>query len=226
MRIDRKMLSLREKPGLSQFHFVHQNISYKLCWKRTRPSLWETWFMETPYLSLRTILTLILLTWRLWWAPNNASKWQMGFNSAFKKLISNSYLQVYFPCTYSCWIYTCKYPSAMSATGTVNSNFWLDLPNSIRRRLYILWSSSDLSHLEYYGVSFAKRVMCPKTRCNISEDFNLQQHSREIIKSRMKFLTMQFPESTLLLPLPYEGLSKHCTHLLFLKPVMLCSSLE
>jgi hypothetical protein len=32
------------------------------------------------------LLTLILLTWRIWWAPNNASKWQMGFNSAFKGL--------------------------------------------------------------------------------------------------------------------------------------------
>jgi len=31
-------------------------------------------------------LTLILLTWRIWWAPNNASKWQTGFNSAFKGL--------------------------------------------------------------------------------------------------------------------------------------------
>ena len=31
-------------------------------------------------------LTLILLTWRIWWAPNNASKWQMGFNLAFKVL--------------------------------------------------------------------------------------------------------------------------------------------
>ena len=30
------------------------------------------------------LLTLILLKWRIWWAPNNASKWQMGFNSAFK----------------------------------------------------------------------------------------------------------------------------------------------
>ena len=30
--------------------------------------------------------TLNLLTWRIWWAPNNASKWQMGFNSAFKGL--------------------------------------------------------------------------------------------------------------------------------------------
>jgi len=31
-------------------------------------------------------LTLILLTWRIWRAPNNASRWQMGFNSAFKGL--------------------------------------------------------------------------------------------------------------------------------------------
>ena len=31
-------------------------------------------------------LTLILLTWRIWLTPNNASKWQMGFNSAFKGL--------------------------------------------------------------------------------------------------------------------------------------------
>jgi hypothetical protein len=32
-------------------------------------------------------LTLILLTWRIWWVPNNANKWQMGFNSTFKALI-------------------------------------------------------------------------------------------------------------------------------------------
>jgi hypothetical protein len=31
-------------------------------------------------------LSLILLTWRIWWAPNNASRWQMGFNSEFKML--------------------------------------------------------------------------------------------------------------------------------------------
>ena len=31
-------------------------------------------------------LTLIVLTWRIWWAPNNASRWQMKFNSAFKEL--------------------------------------------------------------------------------------------------------------------------------------------
>ena len=36
-------------------------------------------------------LTLILLTCRIWWAPNNASKWQMGFNSEFKGLIQSLY---------------------------------------------------------------------------------------------------------------------------------------
>ena len=41
-----------------------------------------------------TQLTLILLTWRIWWAPNNASRWQMGFNSAFKGLMSET-----------CWVH-------------------------------------------------------------------------------------------------------------------------
>jgi len=31
-------------------------------------------------------LTLILLTWRIWWASNNASRWQMGLNWAFNVL--------------------------------------------------------------------------------------------------------------------------------------------
>jgi len=31
-------------------------------------------------------LTLILLTWSIGWALNNVSKWQTGFNSAFKGL--------------------------------------------------------------------------------------------------------------------------------------------
>ena len=31
-------------------------------------------------------LILILLTWTIWRAPTNASKWRMGFNSAFKGL--------------------------------------------------------------------------------------------------------------------------------------------
>jgi len=29
--------------------------------------------------ACRADLTRILLTWKIWWAPNNAAKWQMGF---------------------------------------------------------------------------------------------------------------------------------------------------
>jgi len=32
-------------------------------------------------------LTLTLLAWRIWWARNHASRWQIGFHSAFKELI-------------------------------------------------------------------------------------------------------------------------------------------
>ena len=32
-------------------------------------------------------LTLTLLTWTIWRAPTDASKWRMGFHSAFKGLI-------------------------------------------------------------------------------------------------------------------------------------------
>jgi hypothetical protein len=39
--------------------------------------------------TFKTILTLILLTWTIWRAPTNASKWRMGFNSAFKGLKLN-----------------------------------------------------------------------------------------------------------------------------------------
>ena len=40
--------------------------------------------------SCTTSLTLNLLKWRIWRAPKNASRWQMGFNSAFKGLKFNN----------------------------------------------------------------------------------------------------------------------------------------
>ena len=56
----------------------------------------ETSRMGAPYvydISRLKIndLTLILLTWRKWWAPNNASKQHMGFNSGFKGLNTTSW---------------------------------------------------------------------------------------------------------------------------------------
>jgi hypothetical protein len=42
--------------------------------------------INIQWVTRRRSLTLTSLTWRIWWAPNNASKRQMGFNSAFKGL--------------------------------------------------------------------------------------------------------------------------------------------
>jgi len=56
-------------------------------------TLWHLYLVSklitylTPWMRQSSLLTLTLLTWRLWWALNNASRWQMGFNSAFKGLI-------------------------------------------------------------------------------------------------------------------------------------------
>ena len=46
---------------------------------------WQTYTAQLVKNSLFlyilwTSLTHILLTWRIWWAPNNASQWEMGFN--------------------------------------------------------------------------------------------------------------------------------------------------
>ena len=40
------------------------------------------------YFDVNTSLTLILLTWKIVWGPNNSSRWQMEINSAFKGLKS------------------------------------------------------------------------------------------------------------------------------------------
>jgi hypothetical protein len=50
-------------------------------WWLSRLLGWRLWNLATA-----DILTLTPLTWRTWWAPNNASRWQMGFNSEFRWL--------------------------------------------------------------------------------------------------------------------------------------------
>ena len=88
--------------------------SRHMCFVSITPRLLCSWGKEPPLRSgseavlLRDILTLIMLMWRIWWAPNNASKWQMGFNSAFKGLI-------YF------WFYTTKVHRVYQASGTRGS---------------------------------------------------------------------------------------------------------
>ena len=60
------------------------NYHYSL---RNNPKARSSHLLGGGILGITPLLTLILLTWRKWWAPNNASKQQMGFNSGFKGLI-------------------------------------------------------------------------------------------------------------------------------------------
>ena len=53
-----------------------------------RLGIYETHYRQT---RPRDRLTLILLNWKIRWATNNASRWQKGFNSAFKGL-NNTWL--------------------------------------------------------------------------------------------------------------------------------------
>ena len=70
---------------------LHLNFSTPVCkmWIIQEPKklkLWNKPHFEEKNGECAACSTLILLTWRKGWAPNNASKWQMGFNSAFKEL--------------------------------------------------------------------------------------------------------------------------------------------
>ena len=51
---------------------------------------WVIPVVFVQYRIIKCVLTLILLMWNIGWAPTNASKWQMEFNSAFKGLISQN----------------------------------------------------------------------------------------------------------------------------------------
>ena len=76
--------------GLCDELITRPEESYRLLWVIVCDL--ETSRIGAPYTydisSLRVNdLTLILLMWRKWWAPNNASEQQMRFNSSFKGLI-------------------------------------------------------------------------------------------------------------------------------------------
>jgi len=52
------------------------------------------------------LLTLYLLTWKIWWATNNARKRQMGFNSAFEGLMwtgCSLELNLSYLSSFHCW---------------------------------------------------------------------------------------------------------------------------
>jgi len=80
-------------------------------------------------------LTLILLTWRIWWASNNASKWQMGFKSAFKLLMLNLVVYKFIDKLQKVKIWNCEQPKStgsnrkramenLKSTITLNKRAW------------------------------------------------------------------------------------------------------
>ena len=85
--------------NLTVFHLV-KNVYYfmdrdSLLPYSQRPA---TYFfptlMQSRY-SYPICLTLTLLTWRIWWSRNNASRWQMSFNSAFNVFRFSEFLNIF-----------------------------------------------------------------------------------------------------------------------------------
>jgi hypothetical protein len=64
-----------------------QPCEWKLRSSRKRTSVAKHSVASSADTSSVFDLTLILPTWKIRWAPNNARKWQMGFNWVFKPLI-------------------------------------------------------------------------------------------------------------------------------------------
>ena len=66
--------------GMTPLIFNHvwiRTCSYVFVWSAVK---------RTNVIVSQFMINFYMLTWRIWWAPNNASGWQMGFNSALKGL--------------------------------------------------------------------------------------------------------------------------------------------
>ena len=81
------LILLKQDNSHNKFRHKHRNKKYHddimtmtiVMIKVSHFTCWCSWLICS--------LTLILLMWRIWWDTNNASRWQMGFNLAFKGLI-------------------------------------------------------------------------------------------------------------------------------------------
>ena len=70
---------------LAMKHAMFYTVKFKIC-SRCVCRWLKDCFPSIGVVFPSLMLTLILLTWTIWRAPTNASKWRMGFNSAFKGL--------------------------------------------------------------------------------------------------------------------------------------------
>jgi len=84
----------RHFPGLNPGPFIYVYTVINTWLRRSKDvnlsrhlfSIYHCRYMQEALGPKPVLLTLTLLTWRICWAANNASRWQMGFNSAFKGL--------------------------------------------------------------------------------------------------------------------------------------------
>ena len=58
----------------------------KRIWTSHRKKNSEHIYIQSLYFKVIKTLNLILLTYNIWWAPNNASSWHMGLKWVFKVL--------------------------------------------------------------------------------------------------------------------------------------------
>ena len=92
-------------------------------------------------------LTLNMLTWRIWWDPNNTSKWHMGINSAFKALILSHFIK--------CWTFVSRccveeycymyQLTCLAVWRTVNSTVTSSSFNTRRKKCIIFWISNQVN---------------------------------------------------------------------------------
>ena len=94
------------------------------------------------------LLTIYLPTWRMWWAPNNASKGRMGFDLAFKRL-------------------NALHPYTCPGLDTWSNNGLQTRPLDLRPR-------ADIFRFMFYITKNRFKLNCMNTLCAI----NLGQHKR------------------------------------------------
>ena len=87
-------------------------------------------------------LTLVLLTWTIWRAPTNASKWRMGFNSAFKGLIAiTSTVKPVMLVTLVSW------PSVTAGHASIERKNRYDIINGRHLATCLSWILATIPHL-------------------------------------------------------------------------------
>jgi hypothetical protein len=72
--------------------------------------------------------------WRIWWVPNNASKWQMGFNSAFNGLKLFTYERITLYC--HAQLYSSPTPHSYAKFHLEPSSLLANLCLSLYKMLY------------------------------------------------------------------------------------------